>query len=349
MVQQKQSLGVPTQIACVLIPRFNMMTLSSLLEPARIANYLSVSSLYSYDFYSFTGGDLQASNGMRVACRPLPQNFSRDDWVFVLGSWGGENYNDPALIGWLRNQARRGIRLCAVEIGTYLFARAGLLEGRMATTHWSYLPGFQKKFPSVKTAEQLFSMDGNIMTCAGGTAGIDLMLHLIQEQHGNRLVGEILDQIMHHPIRRSDDPQRRTLGCGIETLPHNVQAVIDLIEANINEPLTVPEIARRVENSQRQLERQFKRVVGCSVVQFSVLVRLQHARVLLISTDMGVRDIATASGFNSLSHFAFAFRKCFGRRPSAYRQAWPEQENAPTWPGTLPGYLETLLVSHRTQ
>ena len=341
--------AAPTRIACVLIPRFNMMTLTGLLEPARIANYLSPAPLYTRSFHTPGGGEVPASNGMSVACEPLPGQLSRSDLVFVFGSWGGEHYEEPALLSWLRRQARLGARLGAVEIGSYIFARAGLLAGRQATTHWSYLAGFQEKFPDVRAAEQLFTIDGSIMTCAGGTAGIDLMLHLIRAAHGDRLAGEISDNIMHHPVREADAAQRMTLGRGVETLPPGVRAAIDLIEENISDPLQVPEIACHVGISQRQLERQFRRAMGCSVVQFGLLLRLQHARVLLISTDLGVREIATASGFNSLSHFAYAFRKCFGRRPSEYRQAWPEQEAAPSWPGTLSKYLDTLQVTHNMQ
>jgi AraC family carnitine catabolism transcriptional activator len=148
-------------------------------------------------------------------------------------------------------------------------------------------------------------------------------------------------------VRVSNAPQRQTLGRGTETLPPGVRIAVDLIEANISEPLPVPDIAQHVGISQRQLERQFNQTMGCSVVQFGLLLRLQHARVLLISTDLSVRDISAASGFNSLSHFAYAFRKCFGRRPSEYRQAWPEREDAPTWPGTLSKYLDTLQVNQR--
>ncbi len=185
------------------------------------------------------------------------------------------------------------------------------------------------------------------MTCAGLTAATDLMLHLIGEDHGAPLVGEISDTIMHHPVRSPHAPQRKTMGRGTGDLPEGVRAAIDLIEGNISEPLRVPEIAKHVGISQRQLERQFNQTIGCSVVQFGMLLRLQHARVLLISTDLSVREISAASGFNSLSHFAFAFRKCFNRRPSEYRQAWPEQEDAPTWPGTLAKYLDTLQVNQR--
>ncbi|RYI23977.1 MAG: helix-turn-helix domain-containing protein, partial [Acetobacteraceae bacterium] len=137
-------------------------------------------------------------------------------------------------------------------------------------------------------------------------------------------------------------PQRRTLGQGTEEFPPPLRRAIALIEANIADPLPVPEIADHLSLSQRQLERLFHKGLGCSVVQFGTLVRLQHARVLLIATKLSVREIATATGFNALSHFASAFRKCFDRRPSDYRQGWAATEATPSWPGTLSAYIETL-------
>ncbi|MEO0752290.1 MAG: GlxA family transcriptional regulator [Pseudomonadota bacterium] len=337
----------PKRIACILLPRFNMMGVVNLLEPLRIANYLSDEPLYNHSFHAPDPGAIAASNGMEIACTSLPTRLTREDIICVAGSWGAENYDDATFLAWLRRQARLGIRLCAIEIGSYVFARAGLLAGRQATTHWSYLAGFQEKFPDILAVEQLFTIDGGIMTCAGSTAACDLMLHLIQEDHGAPLVGEISDIMMHHPVRAGHAPQRKTLGRGIDVLPDGVRAAIELMESNITEPLRVPDIAGKVGISQRQLERQFNQTIGCSVVQFGMLLRLQHARVLLISTDLSVREISAASGFNSLSHFAYAFRKCFDRRPSEYRQAWPEQEDAPSWPGTLAKYLDTLQVNQR--
>lgn len=331
------------------MPRFNMMGLVSLLEPIRIANYLSHVTLYDHAFHATVPGDVTASNGMHIACTALPDKLTRNDIVVLAGSWGAERYNDTVFLAWLRRQASAGVRLCALEIASYVFARAGLLAGRKATTHWSYLAGFQEKYPDVHASEQLFTIDGRIMTCAGSTAATDLVLHLIREDHGGPLVGEISDNLMHHPVRQADAPQRHTMGRGIDALPQGVQAAINLIEINISEPLRVPEIAERVGISQRQLERQFNQSIGCSIVQFGMLLRLQHARVLLISTSLGVREISAASGFNSLSHFAYAFKKCFGRRPSDYRQAWPEQEGAPSWPGTLSEYLDTLHVNQAAQ
>ncbi|WP_371225396.1 GlxA family transcriptional regulator [Roseovarius sp. 2305UL8-3] len=330
------------RIVAILLPRFNMMSLISLMEPVRIANYLSSGTLYDTVTCAAEPGEVTASNGTSVMCEGLPEKLGPDDLVLLIGSWGAEHHNDPKLLSWLRRADRQGIRQCAVEMAPYVFARAGLLAKRQATVHWAYLPGFQELFPDILGTEQLFTIDGRVMTCAGSTAGLDFMLHLIRQDHGDALVGEISDNILHHPVRDPLAPQRKSLGRGLDELPQSVADAVEVMDQNLSEPVPVPELAKRVGLSQRQLERQFKRAVGCSVVQFGLLLRLQHARVLLISTDLGVREIATASGFNSLSHFAYSFRKCFDRRPREYRQAWPDNKEAPDWPGTLSAYLDTL-------
>ena len=237
---------------------------------------------------------------------------------------------------------KRQERICGVELGSYIVARAGLLDGKLATIHWSWLNGFKENFDRVEVEENLFTLDRKVMTCSGGLAGVDLMLRLIEEINGSSFSGEIADQMLHHPIRSAASPQRGTMGRSTETMRPLLREAMTLIENNIEEPLTVPQIAFFLGVSQRQLERQFKKNVGCTVVQFGLLKRLQNARLLLISTDMSIRQIATASGFNTMSHFAFSFGKFFGRRPSDYREAWPKEEPAPTWPGSLSDFLDTL-------
>ena len=331
-----------SHVTFLVVPRFNMSTLMTMIEPMRIANYLSPRPIYAWDIVSFDGDVVTASNGFSLPAH-LPESRNRRGAViFVMGSWGAETYRNPTLFSWIRRQAREGARICAVELGSYLVARSGILSGRKVTTHWSYGPGFQEQFPDIMFVEQLFTVDENTMTCSGGLAGVDFVLRLVADAHGESLAGEIADQMMHHPVRPASAPQRHTMGRSTDTLVPMVREAITLIEKNIVEPLSVPDIAQALGVSQRQMERQFKQAIGCTVVQFGLLLRLQHARVLLISTGLSVRDIATASGFNTLSHFAFSFGKCFGRRPSEYRQAWPEKDSAPSWPGTLSKFLLAL-------
>ena len=196
----------------VLLPRFNMFSLTNLMEPARIANYLSVEDVYHKKYLSFDGPDITASNGMAVKCEMAPGQIRRNDLIFIVGSWGAEHYANGKLFSWLRLQARNGVRICAVEMGAYVLARAGLLARRSATTHWSYLAGFQEQFPDVDVQEQLFTEDGPILCCSGATAGLDLMLYIIGGRHGQALAGEISDQIIHHPclLYTSPSPRDRT-------------------------------------------------------------------------------------------------------------------------------------------
>ncbi len=332
----------PQKVTFLVVPRFNMAELITMIEPMRIANYLSQRPIYQWEIVSFDGAEIVASNGLSVTASIPDDSNRRGERIFVLASWGGEKYHNRTLFSWLRRQSRSGARICAIELGCYLVARAGLLSGRKVAIHWSWAPGFQEQFDDVTVVDQMFTDDDQVMTCAGGLAGIDLMLKLLGDAHGDRLAGEVADQMLHHRINPESTPQRRKMLQKMETLPTVVRDAIALIEQRVSNPIGVPELARLVGSSQRQLERLFQSSVGCTTVQFYLLFRLQHARVLLTATDLTVLDIATASGFSSQSHFANAFKKCFGRRPSDYRQAWPKDDAAPSWPGTLAKFLETL-------
>ncbi len=329
-----------TEVDLVVIPRFNMMALTATIEPLRIANYLAPEPLFVWHCLSEPGGRVVASNGMDVETTPIGEKDGRNAIVVVCGSWGAEHYDARALGRWLRRARRNGATIVAMELGLYIVARAGLVDGHAATTHWSCLPGFAEQFPDVEVCEQLFTIDDALITAAGGTSGIDLMLQLIARQHGSQLAAEVADQMLHHPLRDARTPQRRTLG-GLEANSHpHVRMAVSLMEAHLAEPLAMPQLAAAIGVSQRQLERLFHQHMGCSAIRFNLLVRLQSARVLLTSTSLSIREVSAASGFNSLSYFSQAFITAFGKRPREYRHAWPLDELQPTWPGTVFDYLE---------
>ncbi|MFO1090733.1 MAG: GlxA family transcriptional regulator [Hyphomicrobiales bacterium] len=333
---------MPTRAAFLVVPKFNMGSLVGLIEVMRVANYLTSGTLYEWRLLSFEGPEVVASNGLGVTTADPQANATYADIVFVLGSWNAEHYDNRAAFSWLRRQARRGTRICAVELGCYLVAKAGLYSTRPMTTHWSWMPGFKERFDEVPVIEQLYTVDGPVMSCAGSMAAVDMMLTLVAAEHGEQLAGEVVDQLCYISPRPPEAPQRQTLGREPDKVRPLVRKAISLIEEDVAELTPIPEIARQVGLSQRQLERLFKKEVGCSIAQFRVLVRLQHARVLLISTSLSVREIATAAGFNTLSYFASSFRRYFGRRPSEYRQGWSDADPFPSWPGTLSKFLGVL-------
>jgi AraC family carnitine catabolism transcriptional activator len=228
----------------------------------------------------------------------------------------------------------------AVELGVYALAKAGLLVDQKVTTHWSMMAGLAEAFPRLQVVEQLYTADGAFMTCSGGTAGLDLMLYIVARQRGEQLAAEVANQVMHYPRRPPESLQRHATGGKKDDVHPDVRAAMILLEGRIEEPSPVPRVCRELGVSQRKLERLFRRDTGCTIVQYSKLLRLQYARVLLSSTRMSIREVSAACGFNSMSYFSLSFSETFGKKPSEYRQAWPDSEVAPSWPGTVYSFIE---------
>lgn len=342
--------GDVTRVCFVLIPRFNMMTLTMLMEPMRIANYLAPHKLYEWDFRATANGQVPASNGLSVACQGIDEEgLPKPDIIAVCGSWGAEHLNDQQLFRWLRKHARAQVQMIAVELGIYAFAKAGLVTDQKVTTHWSMMAGLAEAYPALEVVEELYSVERPVMTCAGGTAGIDLMLHIVSRKNGDQLAAEIANQVMHHPRRPPESLQRHATGGKHDDVHQAVRAAMTLLEGRIEDPTPVPRVCRELGVSQRKLERLFKRDIGCTIVQYSKLLRLQYARVLLSSTRMSIREVSAACGFNSMSYFSQSFLQAFGKKPSEYRQAWPEQDAAPSWPGTVYSFLQTARKKPRAR
>ena len=327
------------RIGFALIPRFNMMALTATIEPLRIANYISGQPLYEWEFLAPDGDQVTASNGMALPTLPLGRE-ARWASVFVCGSWNSQQYHSREFFGWLRRMERMGVALGAMDIGVYILARAGLLNGYRATIHWYCQRAFAEEFPAVTVGEGLYVIDRGRTTIAGGIAGLDTMLDTVRRDHGDQLALEVADQVMHHPIREADAPQRHALG-GHRQIAHPIlRRAIVAMEGHLDEPLAIPELAALAGVSQRRLERLFRKHMGTSAIGYYRMLRLELARVLLTHTTMSIRDVSVACGFASLSHFAKSFAGQFGKRPSAYREAWPATETVPIWPGISTSLME---------
>ena len=344
----------PFKFAFVILPKFSGMTLSALVEPLRIANYCAGETLYSWDYLSVDGSNTTSCSGMSIPTTAIPAQGTNWDAVIICGGWNASRYDNAQLLKWLRLLARKGVTLGAAETGTYVLARAGLLDGHPATVHWHCLEGLEETYPDIDLSEQLFVTDGKHMTCAGGTSGIDMMLAHIQQQHSRTLALEVSEQLMHRPIRAGHQSQRES-GKSIEApIPGALKTAIGLMEKNIEEPVSIPDIAEAVGISQRKLERLFNKHFQCSAVAFYRIVRLQRARVLLTQTDMSVLDICVACGFTSSSYFSKSYTALFGMRPRDHRTDWPDSDAEPSWPGTSTStsqaarkYMEEALTSSK--
>lgn len=323
----------PFSFAFVILPKFSALSVSALVEPLRIANYCAGEELYHWHYLSVEGGTVPSCSGMGIETKALVAQDRHWDSIIVCGGWNAARYDNAELLTWLRQMARRGATLGAAETGAYVLARAGLLSGHQATIHWHCHQALQESYPDIHLQEHLFTNDGKRLTCAGGTSGIDMMLHHIEQHHSKALVQEVADQLLHTSPRSGDRPQLRSPERKQAAVPVILQNAIKLMQENIEDPIKIPELTAIIGISQRKLERQFNKYFNCSAVAFYRIVRLQQARMLLTQTDMSVLEICIACGFTSSSYFSKSYTQQFGVRPRDHRTDWPDTDAAPSWPG----------------
>ena len=197
-------------------------------------------------------------------------------------------------------------------------AKAGLLNGRRATIHWENQDSFTEDFDEVELTKSVFIKDGKFMTTAGGTSSIDLMLKLIAEDFGEDLANAVADQLIYSSIRTDQDTQRLSVPTRIGVRHPKLSQVIQMMELNIEEPISPSLLAKYVGMSTRQLERLFRRYLNRSPKRYYMELRLQKARNLLMQTDMSVINVALACGFASPSHFSKCYRAHYQTTP--YRE-----------------------------
>jgi transcriptional regulator GlxA family with amidase domain len=239
--------------------------------------------------------------------------------LFVCAGGNPATFNDRHVFAWLRKLARRGVTIGGISGGPYLLARAGLLAGRRVTLHWEHQPAFSEDFPDVAVTPSLFEIDGNRITCSGGISALDMMVALIERDHGRQLAAAVGDWFLHTHIREGMGPQRMDLRLRLGIADEKLLRVLRRMEVNIEVPQSRAELARIAGVSVRQLERLFRRHLGHGIHRQYSSMRLERARQLLRETTLPVLDVAIATGFSSSSQFARAYKRTFGEPPSRTR------------------------------
>jgi AraC family transcriptional regulator, glycine betaine-responsive activator len=270
----------PERFAFVLVPNFSMIAFASALEPLRIANHMADRELYSWQIVSRNGAGARRQRCLVTTDQSLADvavGSGRDSRVVILCSGlRAERIPDGRLFAWLRRADRAGATIGAVCTGAHLLARAGLLQGHRCTIHWENLPGFVEEFPEIAVTADLFEVDRKRLTCSGGTAALDLMLHLIAARHGQELATKISEQCLLDRIRQPHDHQRMPYRVRLGIHHPKLIGAIEMMEANVEEPLDQAMLARYVGLSRRQLERLFRKHLGRTPAHHYLELRLER-------------------------------------------------------------------------
>ena len=305
----------PQSIGFLLLDNFTLISLASAVEPLRMANQLSGRELYRWSTLTVDGGQVWASDGLQITPDAAMHKAPTLDTVIVCGGIAIQRTVTREHITWLQSQARQSKRLGAVCTGSWALASAGLLDGFDCSVHWECLAAMQEAFPRVNMSTRLFTLDRNRFTSSGGTAPLDMMLHLISRDHGRELSAAISEMFVYERIRNEQDHQRVPLKHMLGTNQPKLQEIVALMEANLEEPIDLDELAVYVSVSRRQLERLFQKYLHCSPSRYYLKLRLVRARQLLKQTPMSIIEVASICGFVSTPHFSKCYREYYGTPP----------------------------------
>ena len=311
--------GSVRTLGLLLVDGFALMSYASVIEPYRAANVLAGRQLYRWTHITIDGQPAHASNGATINADQRVGDPGQWDTLFVFAGGDPNRTADPSTVAWLRQTALTGATIVGVSAGPWLLARAGLLDGYRATVHWEHWAAFVEAFPKTTPEPGLYVIDRRRVTCAGGMAGMDLAVELIERQQGHALAARISDWFIQSEPRRADRPQRLTLRARYGISDDRILRVLATMEFSIEDPVTPSALAAVAGLSVRHLERLFMRLVGAPMGKHYLRIRLENARHLLRTTRLSTTDVGLASGFRSSSHFSRSYVGHYGIAPSADR------------------------------
>lgn len=304
----------------LLLPKFSSLCLANALEPLRAANLIAGQPLYQWSLYSLDGNDVVSSSGLATgSSKPLAQAGGIDS-LFVVSSYDYRRQVSKPLLRELVSLSRHINILGGLDTGSFILAKAGLLDGFNATIHWQELGVFEETFHDVDTLADRFVIDGKRITAGGATTTLDLMLDLIAKRHGEALRLEVAALFIYDASHVAEEPQRPPPPMDSRPFPADIGPLIALMEGNIETPLSIGEIARALGMSQKNLERRVRRILNTTPVGYYQHLRLSAARSMVMETAMPVSEIAVRSGYGSASALTRAFARHFDITPSGLRR-----------------------------
>ncbi|MDD2034304.1 GlxA family transcriptional regulator [Pseudomonas sp. 39167] len=316
----------PVRVAFVLMDNFSMMSFTGAVDALVTANLMSDRPLYEVLTVGASGSQVTSDLGIVISAdielAQLPEN---QDVLIVAGGFRVKLQGMPLLRRKLRANAASGAILGGLWNGVFFVADASLLDGFECAVHPESRAMMAEVFPHVKVSSRAYVVDRQRVSCAGANSSLRMMLQLIRQTGGEALVGAI-EEILRcdesgdasdlPPVFVETDP----------TLPESLKLALELMWQNIEEPLTIDELAACVKISKRQLERRFCSFLGATPTRYYLELRLTRARQLIQQTNRSVTEIAVATGFVSSPHFQRRFRDFFGVPPGSYRSTFERKQ-----------------------
>lgn len=262
--------------------------------------------------------------------RPLPlRHLNKADTV-VVPSWEPDREPPAEVLAALRSAYNRGARIMSVCTGAFLLAAAGLLDGRRATTHWRHAQVLAERHPSIEVDPDVLYVDeGQVLTSAGTAAGIDLCLHVVRRDYGANVANAIARRMVVPPHRDGGQAQFVDVPIPCECDDDALSQALEWMLANLDQAITVDDVARQFLFSSRTFARRFRQATGTTPHKWLQSQRILHAQRLLETTDHPIEQVAARSGFGTAANLRQHFVAAVGTPPLTYRRTFCDRAAQP--------------------
>ncbi|MBL8581292.1 MAG: GlxA family transcriptional regulator [Rhizobiaceae bacterium] len=309
----------PLSLRLLVLSGSSLMCVASAIDPLRAANRVMGEAAFDWRVVTVDGEAAVTTSGLPISSSGRFDPGEKVDAVIVVGGFGTRSEGGAALSSALRRAARSAKAVGGVEAGTWLLARAGLLDGRAATTHWEDMEDFSAAFPGIDVRPDRYVIDGPVFTTGGASPTFDLMLALIRARLGMATALDVASVFIYDQARAATDAQPLVSLGRLDGYDPRLAQAIRAMEAHIDNPLTVAAIARRAGITARTLEKAFIKAIGETPGAYYLRLRLSAARRLVLDTRLPMADIAGRAGFSSAAAFSRAFSQMFEISPTAMR------------------------------
>lgn len=268
-------------------------------------------------------GNISLIGGIQLISQTGLDQSPQNDLIFVPALWGNPLaalHAHPASVDWLRQQYEAGASICSVGSGSYFLARAGLLDQRMATTHWRYFDDFAKHYPAVKLQRKRFITAEDRLYCTGSVnAARDIMLHFVEQLFDSATANEVARHFTHE-LKRSYESELLAMDQHNTHHDEQIIKVQEWLQKHHQQQITISGLAKRFNINQRSFNRRFRLASGQTPMQYLQDIRITQARSLLKHSNLSIAETAYAVGYQDVSYFTGLFRRINTVTPGEYRR-----------------------------
>jgi len=312
-------------VGFLLARRFTLCAFANFVDVLRLAadeGDRSRPILCEWAILSDTMEAITASCGTRIQPTERLGDPAKYDYIVVVGGLLEEIPNlSPAILRYLQQAAKFGVSLVGVCTGAFLLHHAGLMEGYRCCVSWFHHSDFLEQFDGLRPiSDQIFVVDRKRLTCSGGVSSAHLAAYLVEKHIGRAQASKSLHIMMIDDALRGENPQPG-LALELKTQDVLVKRALLIMQQNIEMPIPVVEIARRIGASKRQLERHFRAHLDTSPQAAFLRLRLEAAYRWIANSNKSMTTIAVECGFCDSSHLNRMFRRHFGQTPQQLREA----------------------------